>query len=281
MCHDYSEDSDRCASVKLFTIVGNKNKRTTVIADDSSPCGDWEQYKDEHCYKLFDGLRSYSDAEKVCSINNSSMVSIHYAEEQSFLSNYIFTKKKVVDNVWIGAKFVGNKLFQWEDHTPLAGGYSNWAAGSPKNHSDYCVQMNGDPDSVGKWVDEPCARKNLAVCQRLPLPSVRLLAEALIALKHNLQQTASELAYAKRTETKKELLEKLKKEIIPLGFTYVQLPKDKAPSELWPSMTWADISKDYEGVFFRVWAVMRPALDRYNTGMLPDWAQFTALWSNR
>ncbi len=204
---------------------------------------------------------SYSEAEKICTANNSSLVSIHYAEEQNFLTNFIFNKKKIVDNVWIGGKFVGNKLFQWEDQTPLTGSYSNWAVGSPKNHSDYCVQMNGDPDSVGKWVDEPCAKKNLAVCQRLPLPSIRLLAEALIALKHNLQQTTSELADTKKeliqntknlAETKKELLEKLNKESIPIGFIYVQLPKDKAPTELWPSMTWHDISADYEGVFFRV-----------------------------
>ena len=38
----------------------------------------------------------------------------------------------------------------------------------------------------------------------------------------------------------------------PIGFTYVQLPKDRAPGELWPSMTWTDISSEYEGVFFRV-----------------------------
>lgn len=50
-------------------------------------------------------------------------------------------------------------------------------------------------------------------------------------------------------------MEKFKKEtliVIPIGFTYFQLPKDKAPSELWPSMTWSDISSEYEGVFFRV-----------------------------
>ena len=50
-------------------------------------------------------------------------------------------------------------------------------------------------------------------------------------------------------------MKKFKKEtliVIPIGFTYFQLPKDKAPSELWPSMIWSDKSSEYEGVFFRV-----------------------------
>ncbi len=172
------------------------------------------------------------------------MVAIHYAEEQAFLNHYIFTMKKAVDNVWIGAKEVGRGQFQWAaDHSLMAaGGYTNWAVGSPKNHSDYCVQMSGDPDSVGRWADEPCARKNLVVCQQLPLPSVQLLASAVIELKHALADTKAELAQLKKDTAR----------AIPLGFTYVQLPKDKAPSELWPSMTWTDISSSYEGVFFRV-----------------------------
>ncbi len=92
--------------------------------DDISPCGDWEQYKDEHCYKLFETVQPYNDSEKICQSNNSTLVSIHYAEEQNFLTNYIFSKKKVVESVWIGAKYVGNKLYQWVDHTTVQR-YSN------------------------------------------------------------------------------------------------------------------------------------------------------------
>lgn len=227
-----------------------------ITADDASVCGDWEQYKDEHCYKLFDSFHTFSDAEKLCQTNNSTLVVIHYAEEQNFLANFLFTKKKVVDNLWVGAKFVGIGLFQWEDHTTVKD-YSNWAPGYPRNMTDHCVQMSANEPNKGKWTDEPCARRNLAICQRMPPPSLRLLAETVIELKHTLQQTASRLAETEKTLTSKlaqneKKLEKLKKEAIPIGFTYVQLPKDKAPGELWPSMTWTDISSEYEGVFFRV-----------------------------
>lgn len=39
---------------------------------------------------------------------------------------------------------------------------------------------------------------------------------------------------------------------IPVGFTYVQLPKDKPPQEIWPQLKWQDVSAAYAGVFFRV-----------------------------
>lgn len=39
---------------------------------------------------------------------------------------------------------------------------------------------------------------------------------------------------------------------IPVGFTYVQLPKEKAPAEIWPNLKWQDVSATYAGLFFRV-----------------------------
>lgn len=39
---------------------------------------------------------------------------------------------------------------------------------------------------------------------------------------------------------------------VPVGFVYVQLPEEKSPETLWPSLKWADISNSYSGVFFRV-----------------------------
>ena len=93
---------------------------------------------------------------------------------------------------------------------------------------------------------------------------MELFSLCVIELKHSLQQTVSILVETKNklenteqtltsklAQTEKEL-EKIKKQSIPIGFTYVQLPKDKAPKELWPSLTWTDVSSEYEGVFFRV-----------------------------
>jgi hypothetical protein len=47
-------------------------------------------------------------------------------------------------------------------------------------------------------------------------------------------------------------IENLQPNPVPIGFIYVQLPKEKSPSEIWPRMTWIDVSSTYAGVFFRV-----------------------------
>lgn len=39
---------------------------------------------------------------------------------------------------------------------------------------------------------------------------------------------------------------------VPLGFIYVQLKGQPEPSTTWPQVTWTEVSKDYEGLFFRV-----------------------------
>ena len=39
---------------------------------------------------------------------------------------------------------------------------------------------------------------------------------------------------------------------VPINFTYVQLPHEKEPVEIWPWMIWEDVSANYSGVFFRV-----------------------------
>ncbi len=78
-----------------------------------SSCGDWASYKDEKCFKVFDkvGLQTHDEAEKICQEEKSNLLSIHSLEEQEFLNEFIFTKSKVVDNVWIEAKF-DNKKFR-------------------------------------------------------------------------------------------------------------------------------------------------------------------------
>ena len=47
-------------------------------------------------------------------------------------------------------------------------------------------------------------------------------------------------------------LNNVAKNPVPIGFTYVQLPQEKEPSEIWLWMKWENVSKNYSGVFFRV-----------------------------
>ncbi len=190
-----------------------------------SPCGDWEPYKEEKCFKIFDkeGLQTYTDAEKTChqQESSSSLISIRSFEEQEFISNLLFKTHKVVDNIWIGAKYT-NK-FKWTDDSDLV--FTYWAEGSPKNKTDRCIQLNSDENSVGKWSDVFCNKKNLVVCQKMQTWSLFQLQKVLLNTIKN---------------------------PFPIGFIYVQLPNEKSPTEIWPWMTWNDVSSAYAGVFFRV-----------------------------
>jgi hypothetical protein len=52
-----------------------------------SPCGDWEPYKEDKCFKIIEkaGLQSYEDAEKTChqqeNSSSSSLISIRFKDE--------------------------------------------------------------------------------------------------------------------------------------------------------------------------------------------------------
>jgi hypothetical protein len=162
------------------------------------------------------------------------LVTIQSKDEQDFLSNLLFKTHKVVDAVWIGAKYSSNK-FKWIDDSDIS--FTNWAEGSPKNKTDFgCVQMIPEGSSIGKWVDEPCNKNNKVVCQKKQTWSLSRLQKTLLNARKELQNS----------------LEDVKKNPVPIGFIYVQLPNEKSPTEIWPWMTWNDVSSAYAGVFFRV-----------------------------
>lgn len=140
------------------------------ITSSSSPCGDWIPFKHDKCFKIFDkvGLQSFDDARKTCSDhgNSSRLIQINSLEEQEFVVNYLFQENHIVDNVWLGAKFVNNK-FKWEDNSDMD--FTYWANGLPINmNSDYCVSMHSFPEDgmVGKWADVLCSNKNQVSCEK-------------------------------------------------------------------------------------------------------------------
>ncbi len=96
-------------------------------------------------------------------------------KNKSFFSNFLFKTNNVVDTVWIGAKNNSNwAKFKWADDSDLS--FTNWAEGSPSNITgNNCVQMVLEGSSKGKWVDEPCNKRNLVVCQRMQTWSLSLI----------------------------------------------------------------------------------------------------------
>lgn len=39
--------------------------------------------------------------------------------------------------------------------------------------------------------------------------------------------------------------------LVPVGFTFVQLPNEPNPAVLWPNLIWAEVTEEYAGLFFR------------------------------
>jgi hypothetical protein len=196
------------------------------------------------------------EAEKTCKQEETSatLVIIRSKDEQEFLTNLVFKTHKVVDNVWIGAKYTSNK-FMWIDDSELS--FTNWVERSPKNKTDDgCVQMQSEEASVGKWIDEPCSKNNKVLCQKMQSWSLSRLQKTLLDARKELQDSLENVTKQLNNQqsiinSQQTTINNLKQNPVPIGFIYVQLPNEKSPTEIWPWMTWKDITSSYAGLFFR------------------------------
>ncbi|CAG2102106.1 unnamed protein product [Medioppia subpectinata] len=68
-----------------------------------------------------------------------------------------------MESVWLDAS-IKNKHIVWADNTSTD--YENWIAGRPVNDSN-CVEMVPDQLNTGKWLDQPCGKKNIVACKRM------------------------------------------------------------------------------------------------------------------
>lgn len=151
-----------------------------VDANFSCPGENWIAYKDEKCFKLIKTFTNGNQARTLCQGEKlhddqlaPTLASIHSAEEQEFLNNFIFKTNKLQSNVWIGLKQVHNVTsYAWDDGTEYD--FKNWANGHPLAHIGRdCVIMEsaeadfalGDSEE-GKWKDVTCELANNVLCEK-------------------------------------------------------------------------------------------------------------------
>lgn len=163
---------------------------------------------------------TFKEAEDYCREKyQARLVSIESGEKQKFLEEYL-QSKNIEKNVWIGFKYTDD-AYQWLDGSKLT--FDNWAPGSPKNSSEYCGQIQASKKAAfGKWSDDLCVKKKAAFCEKARQWPIDYFQNRIIEFA------------------------------MPIGFVYIQLPDQQPPQEIWPSITWENISPNYEGVFFRV-----------------------------
>lgn len=216
--------------VAFVPFFPKHSNASSVVCDKS-----WVVYKDESCFQVTDDVMKYESAERGCALHsNGHLAVIESQEMQSFLNDYLFKEKKVANDVWIGGRFnATSHRISWNsgtssDHLP----FTNWASGSPKNLTNYCVQLTAEQSLAGKWADEQCSRLNQALCQRPQSWSLATFQQSFLSLKKRVETLEADPG-------------------VPLGFIYVQLPKEAVPEHIWPKAKWTEVTAAYAGVFFR------------------------------
>jgi hypothetical protein len=201
------------------------------------------QFKDEKCIQIIDKTvtQTFEKAHAVCASKGHevTLLAIRSQEEQDFIQQYLLKKIKVVDNVWLGAKIDHEGLYKWEDNSDLS--YSNWANGRPQNVSDHCVEFVSEEPMLGKWIDVSCKKKNLVLCQRIPMWTLPKIQETMIIMRKELKDALDQINSLKLKH----------QDLFPTGFTYIQFSNQDDPMTTWPNTTWDDVTAEYAGNFFR------------------------------
>lgn len=257
-----------CAILLIFWLgaVRQSQQSTVDKTEKQLPCGSWTvAYSDAKCLKVFEQtMATYDEAARLCAEANptASLLKIQTAAEQAFVEKLFFGELRLFNPIWIDGHWDNftDQFVTADDHRPLL--FKNWAEGSPnRQEMRSCIQMlaehHTEEGNRGRWVNVRCQAKGVIVCQRLQSWPWEKFQEGLLRTEieadlHRQKLKSVELALEEATTRHHKELEVAKNGLIPVGFIYVQLPKEAPPSEVWPSFTWKEISSSYSNVFFRV-----------------------------
>lgn len=127
-------------------------------------------------------------------------------EEQKFIENFLFNQSKIVESVWLGAK--RNKKtndFIWDDGFNEEIIYNNWA--KLNNEPDYdCAEIIPSGQLKGKWIDGPCKKRNIFICEKMPNWDVSRLKKQVNDIKKDVDQL-------KETNSSNQSIGQLKREV--------------------------------------------------------------------
>ncbi|XP_004425115.1 PREDICTED: E-selectin isoform X1 [Ceratotherium simum simum] len=107
---------------------------------------------------------TFDEASAYCQQRYTHLVAIQNQEEIKYL-NSIFSHSP--SYYWIGIRKVNNKWVWIGTQKPLTEEAKNWAPGEPNNkqNNEDCVEIYIKRDKdAGKWNDEKCSKKKLALC---------------------------------------------------------------------------------------------------------------------
>jgi len=93
----------------------------------------------------------YEEAEKICESNNSTLTSIHSAEENEFIRSYVKKQPSYPEILWIGLKrnISDSKEFVWVDKSLVD--YVKWDIDQPDNNGGFQSLIYMRIDKNGAW----------------------------------------------------------------------------------------------------------------------------------
>ncbi|CAG2108777.1 unnamed protein product [Medioppia subpectinata] len=232
-------------------------ERTLDKHDDKITERDWVHYKFEKSYLFINRTATKHEAEELCHTldgqrrdESVTLAVPSTPDEQRFINDYLFAIKHVMKNVWIKqnpynyAKALANRT-STRSSRRVYRPYANWAEGRPtltkpcaQIRSPYTVFGDSDGRIGAKWEDVSCFRRNVVLCERAQQWSQQQFIRVA-------QELNRELDWLKNRYVKVP-------DSIPVGFTYIQLPHQLEPHQIWPRFKWTDISHTYAGLFMRV-----------------------------
>ncbi|XP_033624642.1 macrophage mannose receptor 1-like [Asterias rubens] len=128
----------------------------------------WDLNGDSCYYFSPADTATWSTAESICNGfgSDSHLVSVHSAEEQSFLS---VRASFVEESHWIGLHdTVGEGNFRWTDGSTT--NFRNWGSGEPNNFGaggdEDCVHLESAFQKVGVWNDINCDYPYRFICKK-------------------------------------------------------------------------------------------------------------------
>ncbi|KAM6957627.1 C-type mannose receptor 2 [Aplochiton taeniatus] len=134
-------------------------------AAEGSGSNEWVGFQKAE-YRLFDYRSTWDQAQRICSWFNASLVSIHSAEEETFLTSTLQKMFKTdKDHWWLGLHTYDNDgRFRWSDHSVL--NYVSWAPGrhNAVSRDRRCVHMSV---SKATWADQKCNSDLPYICKRV------------------------------------------------------------------------------------------------------------------
>uniref|UniRef100_A0A9J7ZCG1 C-type lectin domain-containing protein n=1 Tax=Cyprinus carpio carpio TaxID=630221 RepID=A0A9J7ZCG1_CYPCA len=147
----------------LLTGTSGEAEPPEDTSDETCESGSgWSAYNGR-CFRFFNFLHSWIDAEKQCLGYDGNLASVHSYEEYTFIQDLVKSQTHASTTTWLGGyDAVKEGTWLWSDGSKL--NLEIWAPGEPNNYNrnENCIVMNYQ--SLSNWNDYSCDVEKPFVC---------------------------------------------------------------------------------------------------------------------